>query len=73
MACGFHNEAQKSKVKGWQWSLAMFILDRIDNVRARSKVGNVPAVRRSTEQGCRLGKDRLSIRWGLVKIVYLLV
>ena len=25
MASGFPNEAQKSKVKGWQWSLAMFI------------------------------------------------
>ena len=23
MASGFPNEAQKSKVKGWQWSLAM--------------------------------------------------
>ena len=25
MAYGFPNEAQKSKVKGWQWSLSMFI------------------------------------------------
>ena len=42
MASGFPNEAQKSKVKGWQWSLTCSSPDRIDNVRARSKVGNVP-------------------------------
>ena len=50
MAFGFPNEAQKSKVKGWQWSLTMFIpeSDRqcLCKVKGRQcSCGNVPLMR----------------------------